>query len=225
MSADTGAPNPLPSLNLGDLWERLVRHFWAMVVWGLLLGVAGYGVSFLIPKTFQAVASILPPEEDEGMSSLQLARRNLTSLGGLGRLSSYFTQVDIAMAVLRSRSMQETIIRRFGLQKVYGKKRMDDAVRALREKTTVKLGTDGTITVAVQDNNAARAADIANAYIQELDRFNREIRTFQGRRSRVFLERRVAESDSTLRLREAELAAYQRKHGTILVPPEARPPT
>ena len=47
----------------------------------------------------------MPPDEDELSSVLSPMRRNLSALGGLGRLGgTYFTQADIALAILRSRA-------------------------------------------------------------------------------------------------------------------------
>jgi uncharacterized protein involved in exopolysaccharide biosynthesis len=86
----------------------------------------------------------------------------------------------------------------------------------------VKLGTDGTISVFVEDHSPIRAADIANAYLRELDAYNNTFRTFRARRTRQFLERRVAESDSTLRALQQSLAAYQKVHGAIVISQESR---
>jgi capsule polysaccharide export protein KpsE/RkpR len=151
-----------------------------------------------------------------------MARKNLPNLGGLGRFSSYFTQGDVALAILRSRTMSERIIERFDLQKVYRTSKRDDTVRRLRDAVDVKMGADGAISVKVDDRSASRAADMANALLAELDRFNRENRSFRARRSRAFLETRVAETDSILRSTEAVLVEYQRKRGSIVLPPEAR---
>ncbi len=50
----------------------------------------------------------------------------------------------------------------------------------------------------------------------ELNRFNVEKRNFQAKRSRVFLERRVAETDSLMRQSEGALRAYQEAHHVVV---------
>lgn len=208
--------------NLLHLLNTLRTHGIRIIPWVALFTLGGYGIAYVIPPTYRAQATILAPEEDEMATSLQMARRNIAGIGGLARLSSYFTQGDMALAILRSRSMAESVIRRFDLQDRYRTRRLDDAVRRLRDCTDVRMATDGTISASIEDGNATRAAEMANFLFAELDRFNQEKRSFRARRSRMFLENRVAETDSVLRDAEQRLVAYQRARGSIVLSPESR---
>ncbi len=188
----------------------------------LIGGVAGYAMCFVIPPSYRARATILPPEEDEMTTSLAMARRGLPAFGGLGRLSAYFTQADIALAVLRSRSVAEAVIGHFDLARKFGTKRRDDAIRRLGDMTDIRMAADGPISIAVEDRDPDLAAAIANHYFAELDEFNKRNRSFRAKRSRQFLEQRVAETDSSLRAAEGRLSEYQRRRGTLIIPPDAR---
>jgi tyrosine-protein kinase Etk/Wzc len=212
----------LATLNVLDVLIFLRRHALRILLWGFALGVAGYLVSYLIPPVYQASASILPPEEDELTASLSIARRGLPGLSGLGKLGSYFTQADVAIAILRSRTVHEALVRSFDLQKVYKDPKFEDAIRDLRGNSAIKIATDGTIAVTVSDHQPARAAELANAFLAQLDAYNQKYRASHARRTRVFLEERVTETDSLLRVSEQSLAAYQRVKGTIVIPQEAR---
>ena len=50
---------------------------------------------------------------------------------------------------------------------------------------------DQIISVAVEDREPRRAADMANAYVQMLDKINRTVNITAGHRKRVFLENRL----------------------------------
>ena len=190
-------------------------------LWGVALAAIGFAGSFLIPSVYKASAVILPPEEDELTASLSLSRRALSGLGAFGRFGSYFTQADVAMAILKSRSIREEVAREHDLVNVYDVETLQEAGEELGEKVNVKIGTEGTISVTVEDEDADRAAELANAFITQLDRYNSEFRSFSARRTRIFLETRVAEADSALNAAGTALAEYQQEHGSLLVPQEA----
>jgi tyrosine-protein kinase Etk/Wzc len=209
-------------LSVLELLEFARRHFWRLALWALGLAVAGYLVCFVIPPTYRATAVILPPEEDELTSALAMSRRSMIGLGALGRLGSYVTQADVALAILKSRSVRERLVEEFDLRHVYKVKTQEQAVKALEERSRTRLSSDGTISVAIADVNAKRAAAIANAGIAELDRLSQWFRSSRARRTREFLEHRVAQADSSLRLAERELALYQQKKGSIVISSEMR---
>src|SRR5262249_17696008 len=163
-----------------------------------------------------------PPEDDELSEALSFSRRNALSLNAFGRIASVFNQGDIALAILTSASVRSRIVDQYHLIDVYHVKSGEDAAKGLQKRSQIKISSEGTISVAVKDKDRDRAAGIANRYVDELARFKREFRTFRARRTRQFLEYRVAQSDSILRKLELQLAVYQKKRGTLVIPPELR---
>lgn len=209
-------------LSLLDILEFVRRHFRRLALWSLGLALAGFLVCFVLPRTYRATAVILPPEEDELTAALSMSRRSMVSLGALGRLGSYFTQADVALAILKSRSVRERVVEDFDLRSVYKVKTQEQAVKALEDRSRIRLSSDGTISVSITDRDAKRAAAIANAGIAELDRLNQRFRSSQARRTREFLEHRVAQADSLLGAAERLLALYQQKKGSIVISGEMR---
>jgi uncharacterized protein involved in exopolysaccharide biosynthesis len=202
-------------LDLEGLFLALWRARIAILRNMLMAGILAYAATFLIPKVYQASATILPPEESDLLSNMSLAYRALTKFPTFGVLSEYFTPADIYKAVLQSRTVGDEIVKQFDLQKVYRQKSLEKAIKKLHGRTKVKLNADGTIQVSVNDADAKRAAAIANAYLAALDRYNVEKRNGEARRTRMFLERRLAETDSSLRVSEALLREYQQRHHTV----------
>ena len=210
----------MPTLNLFDLVASARRHWKGVLVWSASLAVFGYLVSFAIPPAYRATAVILPPEEDELASSISLAQRGFAGLGLMGRFGAYFTPADVALAILRSRSVHERVVDETNYASVYKQKSREQAYKRLASKVSSSIANDGTISVTAEDRSAERAATIANLFVEHLDDYNRQFRSFRARRTRVFLEERVALVDSALSATEAALAKYQREKGTVVLPPE-----
>lgn len=197
----------------------MLRSIWAARQFVLGVSVAAavltLGITLLVPRWYRATAVMLPPEESDLLSNMSLAQRALTKFPAFGILNDYFTPADVYKAILGSRTVQEEIVQKFDLQKRYRLKSMEKTLRELKGHTKVKLNPDGTIKLSVEDRDAQRAAEMTNAFIAALDRFNVEKRNSSARRTRAFLQARVAETDSLLRRSEVALRLYQEKHGTV----------
>ena len=207
-----------PTLDLRAMGAS-VRRRWRFVL-GTALGAAllTLGITFLVPKWYTASAVILPPEESDLLSNMSLAQRALSKFPAFGILQDYFTPADVYKAVLGSRTVQEELVREFDLQRVYRQKSREKTLKALSQHTRLKLNADGTLKVSVEDKDPKRAADMANAYLIALDRFNVEKRNTTAHRTRVFLQTRLADTDSLLRSSEEALRRYQEQHGTVAPP-------
>jgi tyrosine-protein kinase Etk/Wzc len=172
-------------------------------------------IAFLLPRWYRATAVILPPEDSDMLSNLSFASRALSKFPAFGVLGDYFTPADIYKAVLGSRTAQEHVVDAFDLGNVYGKRSREQTLKELKHHYRVKLASDGTISVEVEDRDPHRAAAMAMAFLEALDRYNIEKRSTQARRSRIFLERRVTETDSLLRVSEQALQTYQQIHAAV----------
>jgi uncharacterized protein involved in exopolysaccharide biosynthesis len=109
------------------------------------------------------------------------------------------------------------MVDRFQLKKLYKTRFTEDAIKQLFTHAHFKLTAAGTIQITVEDKSRQRAADMANAYVELLDRFNREARMTKGRRTRMFIEGRLAETRRELSEAEQALADYQAKHKAVVL--------
>jgi uncharacterized protein involved in exopolysaccharide biosynthesis len=202
-------------LDLGVVLSAAWRERGRIVITCLIASALTLGVSFLLPRWYRAQAVILPPEESDLASNMSLAQRALTKFPAFGILTDYYTPADVYKAVLSSRTVQEEISKRFDLQHIYHQKSPEKTLKALKGHYRVKLNPDGTISVSVEDRNPGRAAQMTNAFLEELDRCNIEKRNTQARRTREFLERRVTDTDSLLQRAEDVLRHYQETHKAV----------
>jgi tyrosine-protein kinase Etk/Wzc len=169
-------------------------------------------VSLLLRPWFTAQATILPPSEEGDTFA------NLSGLIESSVLSSVGLQTasDVYMEILKSRRLREALAEKFDLRRLYRQKGMDLTLRELAGHLGVKTNSVGVITVTAEDHDRRRAADMANFLVSELDRFNRETLQTRGKRTREFLEKRVAESEQRMHEAAAALTAYEEKHKVVV---------
>jgi tyrosine-protein kinase Etk/Wzc len=173
-------------------------------------------VSLVLPKWYSARAVLLPPTEDDSGSTLtELMPRGF----GAVRIPGAPTLADVFVAVLKSRSVADRIIQRFHLVERYHVADVEKAAKELEGHVKFRVGDEGTIAILVEDQDPRTAAAMANAYVEELDRFNRETRTTSGGRSRAFIEQRLELARKDLADAEDRLREYQQRRNLPATPP------
>ena len=204
--------------DLYEFWQRVWvrrRSVAAMALGAALLGAA---IAFLLPPWYRSDAVLLPPTESESGFGLASLLRGI-AVPGIS-LPTTSTPADVFVAILQSRRLGEQMVKEYGLQQRYHRKFMDDALRELARHSKFKLTEAGTIVISVEDRDPTRAAAMANRYVELLDQFNREVRVTKGRRTRMFIESRIAETRDQLTVAEHALTVYQSLHKTMPVNPE-----
>jgi len=152
-------------------------------------------IAFLIPKRYEAVARLMPPDQSNSAAAMLGA---LTAKGGdifgaaAGDALGLRTPGATVVGVLNSRTVQDDLINQFDLRKVYSTKHYDDARKVLQQRTDIAEDKkSGIITISVQDRDAQRAAQLARAYIDDLNARIAKLTTSSARREREFLEDRL----------------------------------
>ena len=208
------------------LWEKR-RLFFVIAVRALILATL---IAFLLRPRYESAANIMPPEQgDRGALLSLLAGRasgntdgaGLASLAGnvLGVSSTGALFVELA----HSRTVEDRIIDRFNLQKVYGARYRQDARKMLEQLTAI--GQDrksGVISIQVTDNSPQRARDLAQAYVEELDRLLSEVSTSSARRERMFIEQRLVAVKSDLDDAEKRFSAFASKNTALDIKEQAK---
>jgi uncharacterized protein involved in exopolysaccharide biosynthesis len=198
------------------LWQRR-RFLSRTAAAGLLLGTL---FAFLLPKRFQSTVQLMPPDSqsNSGMALLAgLASRTGNNLGAIaGDLVGMKSSGALFIGVLRSRSVEDRLIDRFELRRVYGA-RLEEAARiTLSENTSISEDRkSGIITLAVTDRDPARAATLAQAYVEELDRLVAQLSTSSARREREFLEDRLKTVQADLETAEKEFGQFASNNTAI----------
>jgi uncharacterized protein involved in exopolysaccharide biosynthesis len=210
--------NGTPTAQPFDVREFL-RAAWArrITLGGFVLGAAliAVVVSLLLPPWFRARATILPPTEGADSFSLMAGLIESSALSRFGLVGSS-TPSDIFVEILRSRRLQEAMIDSFDLQNVYRTKGRDRTVKELSRHFSIGVEPSGLVTVFVEDRNPERAAAMTNFLVDELDRFNRESLNTRAKKTRGFLEERLADVRTRMRDAETLLMNYEEKNGVVI---------
>ncbi len=132
-------------------------------------------IAFLIPKRYESVARLMPPEQPSSGAAMlaALAGHSLGGLAGFGNLAGLLggrTSSALFIDLLHSRTISDHIIDRFNLQHVYKKRYRIDTVKYLGHHTTVVDDKkSGVITITFSDTDPRRAQAITQAYLDELN--------------------------------------------------------
>ncbi len=212
------------------LWDHRGFLFDALVL-GL---VASLVIAFLIPSRYESTTRLMPPDDQAqglGMVAGLLGRTGEGGAGALSGLASSFlglkTSGDLFMGVLASRTVQDDVVSKFGLQRVYRlygwRVSLEDARKTLEDRTEVSSDRkSGIITIRVTDRNPRRAAAMAQEYVAELNRVVVNLNTSAAHRERVFLESRLAEVEKGLESAEKNFSEFASKNTAINVPEQGK---
>lgn len=188
---DETAARSEPVEHLRVVWAG--RRFIArMAVIGLLTGTL---LAFLLPKRYTSVARLMPPnsQSSSGVAMLAALSGKSSSLAGVaGDLLGVGGSGALFVGILESQTVQDRLVQRFDLKRVYWDRLEEDARKDLAERTGIlEDRKSGIITISVSDRDPHRATAIAQAYVDELNRLSAELSTSAAHRERVFLEERL----------------------------------
>ncbi len=214
----------LRKMTVLDYWLIMTKHRRVLIINTVTITVIAIVISLLLIPQFRASATILPPGGEESTMFGLLSSNLPAGIASLSRMTGVVpglaTPSDLYAAILKSGRIKGIIIKRFNLMEEFKTRTMIDAYKALDRITKIEVSPEGLISVTVTYKNKYLAADIANAYIEELDKFNRETAMTTGKKYRIFIEKRLKETEDSLARAEEALRNFQEKHRTIALDTE-----
>jgi len=190
-------------ISLLDIAVVIAENLRLLIIGPLLAGLAALGIAFLITPTFTARTSFLPPQQQQSAATAMLAQ--LGALAGVAASAAGVKNpTDQYVALLKSATVGDRLIDRFKLIELYQTAFRQDARKALGSNTKISAGKDGLIVVEVDDQSPQRAADIANAYVSELEALIGRLALTEAQQRRAFFEKQLEQTK--IRLTAAELA-------------------
>lgn len=198
-------PNPTQRDDGTDAAADLFRRLPLLLVVALTVSLLAWASSHLITRLYTARTVLIPPQQQQSAASLAL--QNLGALAGIaGATAGVKSPVDQYVALLQSRNAADAIVDQFELGNVYGERWREDVLKQLAKRTRISVGRrDGLIVIEVDDNDARRAANIANAYVEQLRRLTSEFAITEAQQRRAFFERQMQAAKANLATAQAEL--------------------
>jgi tyrosine-protein kinase Etk/Wzc len=213
-----------PEISLGDFFRVLWRRRGAIALATLGATVLSALVVFLIPVRYAGEAVILPPQPEQSSQALMLgapaSALGLGLLAGGGASSLFRNPGDLYVGLLKSRTVADAIVAKFGLQRLYGSRVMVDTRKQLARRTQIAVGKDLLIHIRVEDADRQRAAAMANAYVDELHLQNSRLALTSAAQRRLFFEEQLRGEREALE--SAEVAFKQAQQSTGLIYPSGQ---
>lgn len=211
-------------INLLDCLIVLAKH--KKLIFSITVGAAIVAaiVSLLMTPIYKAETKILPPAQGGSGMAAQL----LSQLGGIGAAAGgslgVKTPNDLYVGLIKSRTVLDRIIDRFDLMRLY-KTRYRDGVRNALGGGVLNVKDDkksGIITIAVEDRDPKRAADMANAFVEELQRLNTGLAITEASQRRLFFEEQLKAAKVSLGQAEEGLKSFQEQTGAFNIESQAK---
>ena len=178
------------------------------------MGLIAAVTSFILPNWYTATARILPPQQQSSSAAM------LSQLGGLAGIAGASLGIknptDLYIGMLKSRTVADAIIQRFDLMKLYDEDTLYDTRKELDKNLTITSSNrESIITVEVEDKDPQRAAAMANAYVEELNKLTKTVAVTEAAQRRVFFEQQLASAKEHLADAEVVLKRTQESTGLI----------
>lgn len=188
--------------------------------------VVGVVIALALPARYTATTKIMTPQQTPSSAAMMMMSQ-MASAGGGGSMAalaagglSLKNPADIYIGLLNSRTVADAIVQKYGLAVVYHAADMTDARKELADNTKIAAERSGFISISVTDKDRRRAADMANAYTEQLRDLTKALAVTEASQRRLFYEDQLKEAKDALVAAEVKFQQVQQSKG--LVQPEAQ---
>ena len=210
-------------IDLMELFRALSRK------WRMILGITAASaavalvVSLLLPVYYKAETRILPPQEKGSNLAAQLLGQAGGLIGMAGGAAGVKSQGELFVAMAKSRTVLDRMVDRFDLMKLYKMKYRQDARKKLLKLSTVlEDRKSGIISLTVEDRDPKRAADMANALVEELKSLAGGLAISEAGQRRMFFEDQLRQTKESLAGAEEEVKGFQQRTGAFQIDSQAK---
>jgi len=201
-------------IHLLDVCASLGRQRKIIFILPLVFGSLALTASMLMKPKYVSTAVIMPPQQQSSSVSAMLGQ-----LGGLagaaGSIAGLKNPNDLYVGMLQSRTIADNLIEKFKLKERFKKDTLDETREMLDKIRAVSNGKDGLIGISVEDKDPKFAADLANAYVNELAALTKGLAITEAARRRVFFEKQLKGAKDELANAEVAMRKMQETTGML----------
>jgi len=201
-------------ISLLDLLIVLAKHKKLILGLSLVAAVLAVGISLLMPNIYTATTKILPPQQAQSSAAAMLGQLGALA-GAAGGALGIKNPNDLYIAMLKSRSVADRLIERFKLKELYEQETLTGTYKAFEKVSNISSGKDGIINIDVDDKDPKRAADLANAYVEELYKLTQTMAVTEASQRRLFFEKQLKIAKEELTNAEIALKQTQETTGVL----------
>lgn len=207
--------------NILDLIRILVR--WRRMIITCFIVVVGITavISLILPKAYRATATVYPPKDSQsnlGLSAL-LGDLQGSLLGGLGGQAASATEF---VPILESARVCMAIAQRFDLAEKYQSAHQSELLDQILDKLNVELSREQFLSISYEAETPQKAAEITNAFVEELETALQERNRNQIHTYRAYLEKRLAQAEQDMKDAELRYSQFQKANMAIDIETQAK---
>jgi tyrosine-protein kinase Etk/Wzc len=207
-------------ITLADLIPVLAKRKFLISAVTLLAMAVTAVVVLLVPPSYTAESVILPPQPEQSTQSLFMGplagMTGASLLGGAAASTLWRNPADLYIGILKSRTIADALIARFHLQQVYRKKTLIDTRKVLARHSTIASGKESLIRIEVEDHSPQRAAQMADAYVEELYQRNSRLALTSASQRRLFFQQQIEREKEALSGAEVAMKNTQQSSGLVV---------
>jgi uncharacterized protein involved in exopolysaccharide biosynthesis len=196
-----------PSPNATDpflvLLLTLSKHGFFIILFAAAITAGSSIVAFRLPNLYIATARLLPLQQNDPASPA--ASHDLR-----------FRKPGDYATLLRSDPILNNLIDAYALMQMYGNVDRLSARRILLDRTDITVARDGVISIFVKDIDPQRAADLANNYGHELEKYVSLLNMSEAAKQRPFYERELRSLNDEITRSEAARTLARLRSITLL---------
>ncbi|MBI4642864.1 MAG: transglycosylase SLT domain-containing protein [Deltaproteobacteria bacterium] len=220
MDEPVNSTNPEGEVSLLDYLIILAKHSRLIIIASAAVTVLTYLYLFCTPNTYKATARLLPPQQNLTMSAqiLDTLGSRVSPGGGLASsLLGLKSPGELYVAMMTSNTVLDHLVERFNLMELKTKS-LEDARKALSSRVKINAGNKDTIIVInVTYTNPKLAAELANAFIEELDRLLQGLALQEAKGRLAFLEKERFQASQNLTKAEESLRLFSEKNSVLQI--------
>jgi capsule polysaccharide export protein KpsE/RkpR len=200
-----------------------VKYRWFLFWFVFVITAGATAYALLAPKWYKSTASVLPAEKNDLLSTLSgvsgLAK-GFSASKGLAALTGSNSESDKYLAVLKSATIVDDVIKKFNLREEYNYvgDYYEKVVKEWQSNCELEIQDEGNLTITVYDKDPYKAANIANYLVERLNEVNTKLSVTNAKANREFTEKRYFQSMDDITSLETGMRKFQEKFGVIAVP-------
>ncbi len=195
--------------------DAVAAHRGLVVGFVVVGAIASVLIALVLPKWYKGEALLLPPKEQTIQSAGLSELAKVTSVAGGLNLPVLVTPSDLYARMLRSHAICDPIIEKFALASRFGTGGNTETYIELMGRTKFQVTNEGLLSISAEDKDPQVAADLANAFVDELMALDQKISSSRATQNRQFVEERLGRVKAKLDSARGALEQFQRANKAV----------
>jgi len=210
-------------VHLLDYLIVFARHSRIIIYTSVAVTVLTYLICFVLPNKFTGRSRMMPPQQNVTLSTqiLDLLGGGGVPQGGggmVGSLLGFKSPGDLYVGIMKGDTVLDRIIARFHLMELYETKTLEDTRDKLKSMVKITADkTDSMITIKATSYTPEQAAQMANAFCEELNLLLRGLAQNEAKGQLAFLEKERLQTTQNLTKAEEAVRHFSEQNSVLQI--------